>query len=174
MADVVFQLVGKAWNAPIKSCLCGSLRILVQPYLWVNPTITRYQVSLHRSDGFVQLKQDQTLFEAVLPLQVPSGEGTFAWIWKPDNDEEIWFHFCSVFEKLSNVSLKNSMCSLRDAWPELDKSRVQSGCLLLVFSPLPMSVMKALIFVEPQLLQVGVKNLNKMGWWLCERTRNQR
>lgn len=68
MAIIAVQILWKAWNAPTKYCLLGSLPVMRQPYLWFNTAVPQYQILLQESDGLVLVNQAHMLLEAGPPL----------------------------------------------------------------------------------------------------------
>lgn len=46
-ACIAVQLVRMAWNVLPRYCLLVSLRVIIQPYLWFNPLVPKYQVLSH-------------------------------------------------------------------------------------------------------------------------------
>lgn len=66
-------------------------------------------------------------------------------------------------ESLSKLVSNNALYTLHNQWTELQKFRLQEGCLPLVFSLLPDSDTDANIITQPRSLQPVVTELDKDG-----------
>lgn len=143
-AGMAFLLVQKACDAFKKSCSLGPLQVFSEPCMWSSTAVIQFQVLSQRSDGFVSLKEQKTLYKSGPPLLGPDRAHATAKNGSPEADEAIRFLCYSMGKNVSELISNNLLYRLRDRWTELDKFRFQRGQLPLVLSTLPDSVGKAL------------------------------
>lgn len=63
---ILVQLVQKIWDAVTESFLAGLQGVFIEPYMSFNTPVINAQVLSHQWNGFVLLKQQQTIFKASL------------------------------------------------------------------------------------------------------------
>lgn len=107
LASIAVQLVQKASDASTKSFLLGSLRVVVEPYIYFNPAVVQFQVVSQWTDGFVSLKQQETLFETGSPLLLPNGAEATIRDWSPEADDIIWLLCYAMLENVSDLISNN-------------------------------------------------------------------
>lgn len=104
---------------------------------------------------------EHTIFETGPTFQEPDEVKATTRKWTSDVDKEILFLLFSMSENYRMLISKNSVHSLRDAWPELNKSCFVRGRLPPVLDTLLEYITIALNIVRQKPLQVGVTELSE-------------
>lgn len=145
------------------SCSLGPPRIVIQPYMWCNPVVIKFQVLLQRADGFVSLKQAETLFEPRTPIFGSDCVHIIAMDRLPEVDEAILFLCHWMLKNLSELVLNNSLYTLREEWRVLKTFYLERRGLPLIFEALPESLTKALKKARLRRSQLKVTKLDDVG-----------
>lgn len=80
-----------------------------------------------------------------------------------ERNERILFLCNLIFKDLREAISSNSLCSLHEEWPELEKFRFWEDRLLLPFAALTESVTKALNILSSQQTQLESVGLDEDG-----------
>lgn len=68
----------------------GPFHLVVQPYLLFNPNSATLQILNNRSDGFLSLRQNETLIDKEAPVPGPQNVDPVAWNRPLEDDEALW------------------------------------------------------------------------------------
>lgn len=73
LAGMAVHLIQNVWNAQTKSCQLGPLGFLIESYMTFKPAVIQFQLFSQRTDGFVSVRQKESLFKSLLPMAGPDG-----------------------------------------------------------------------------------------------------
>lgn len=107
LLGMAVQLLHKDCDVIMTFCSFQSVWVVIQSYLGFNLTVIPIQVLSPRLEGFLLLKHQETIFEAVLFLQGSYRVDATASSWSAESDEAIRLLHYSMVKNPSEVNSNN-------------------------------------------------------------------
>lgn len=149
------------FEMPSSSLFIYILRVLIEIYICVTPSLTRFRVSSQWSDVLSLLEQWETSFEAG-PLLLASNEVNTTvrnrWL---EVLKTARFLCYLIPAELSEVTFSNSPYGLCHALQNNNKFSLQRTSIPMYFTAFPESVIKPPSLVRPRLLPLKATEVDK-------------